>query len=175
MKKLPPLIIKKSKISGKGVFASVDIKKGETICFLQGEEISLKEMIRRVDKGMENGSDPLGIGKELYLDLDELSRTFNHSCDPNAFIRGKNELVALRKIKSGEEINYDYSTTMNENKKKIEKSGGVLWTCKCECGAKNCRKIIDQFRKIPLNIQKFYLKNKFAPDFILKEFTTEIL
>lgn len=175
MKKSHLLKVKKSKIAGKGVFAASDIEQGKTICFFQGEEINLDEMIRRVDEGLENGSDPLGIGEELYLDLDELSRTFNHSCNPNAFIKGKNELIAIREIKSGEEINYDYSTTMNDNKEKIEKSGGALWTCKCKCGADNCRKVIDQFIKLPISFQEIYLKNKFAPDFILEKFATEIL
>ncbi len=125
MKKLPSLSIKKSPISGKGVFSEFDIDKGQTIHFLQGEEMDLDEMIRRVDKGLEKGSDPLGVGEELYLDADELSRTFNHSCNPNSFVRGKSELVALKEIKTGEEITFDYSTTMNDNKEKIEKSGGA--------------------------------------------------
>lgn len=104
------------------------------------------------------------------MDLDEISRTFNHSCDPNSFIKGKNELIALRDIQIGEEINYDYSTTMNDNEEKILKAGRKLWTCKCNCGAKSCRNIIDQFRTLPKKIQSFYVKNKLIPDFMLKHF-----
>lgn len=164
------LEIRKSKISGKGVFSKRLIKNGETICLLKGEICDLDEMMARVDEGIEGSSDPLGIANELYLDLDELSRTFNHSCYPNSFIKGKNRLVAIRDIKKDEEITYDYSTTMNDNEKKIKSAGGELWTCKCKCGAKNCRKIINQFRKLPKSIQRYYLTNKFAPDFILREF-----
>lgn len=93
-------------------------KKGQTICFLEGELCSLDEILKRVDEGKEEPSDPLGIDEEQYLDLNELSRTFNHSCNPNSFIKGKNELVALRDIKKGEEITFDYSTTMDDNEKK---------------------------------------------------------
>lgn len=162
--------IKKSKVSGNGVFATMNIKKGKTICFFDGEEISLQEMSDRVDAGLERGSDPLQIGDEVYLDLDELSRSFNHSCNPNSFIRGKNELVALKNIKQGEEITYDYSTTMSDNEEKINATGSVLWTCKCKCLSKNCRGIVDQFKTIPKSRMNFYLKNNLVPDFILRKF-----
>jgi uncharacterized protein len=165
--------IRKSGISGIGVFAKTLIKKGDRICFMKGELCSIDEMIRRVDEDIEEGSDPLGVDDEIYLDLDELSRTFNHSCDPCAFIRGKNELIeliALRDIFKDEEITYDYSTTMNDNREKIEESGGGLWTMKCKCGSKNCRGIVDQFKTLPKERIEFYIKNKFAPDFILRKF-----
>ncbi|MCX6749683.1 MAG: SET domain-containing protein [Candidatus Pacearchaeota archaeon] len=166
------LEIKKSKVSGKGVFADNNINKFQTICFLEGEVMNIKEMIKRVDDEKERGSDSLGIDDEVYLDLDELSRTFNHSCNPNAFIMGKNELVALKNIKKGEEITYDYSTTMNDNEEKIknEGDGGELWTCKCRCGSDNCRNVIDQFKTLPKETRAFYIRNKFMPDFMLKKF-----
>ncbi|MDO8643039.1 MAG: SET domain-containing protein-lysine N-methyltransferase [Candidatus Woesearchaeota archaeon] len=164
------LEIKKSKIAGNGVFAIKKIARGQTICFFTGELCTLDEVIKRCNKGVEKPSDPLGVEDDEYLDLDEMSRTFNHSCNPNSFIRGKTELVALKDIKIGEEINYDYSTTMNDNKEKIEKAGRILWTCKCHCGSKNCRGIIDQFKTLPKRIQREYIKNKCMPDFMLKQF-----
>lgn len=158
------LIIKESNVSGKGVFAKKPIKKGERICFMKGELISLREMLRRVDNNEEEGSDPLGVDDNKYIDMEELPRSINHSCSPNGFIRGKNELVALRNIKKGEEIFYDYSTTMNDEK--IPRS--EQWKMKCKCKSNNCRGIVDQFKRLPKKRQQFYLKNKFAPDFILK-------
>jgi SET domain-containing protein len=165
--------IKQSPIAGKGVFTNRSFKKGETIHFLKGELCSLEEILKRVDEGKEASSDPLGVAEEQYLDLDEISRTFNHSCGPNGFIRGKSELVALRDINPGEEITYDYSTTMADNKEKIEKAGRKLWTCKCNCGSKNCRGIIDQFETLPKNIQGFYINNKFMPDYMLEKFVAK--
>jgi len=164
---LKKIISKKSKISGKGLFAKEEIKKGKTICFMEGDLIDIDEMIGRVDNDFEEGSDPLGVDYEMYIDLKEPFRSANHSCSPNAFLRKRNELVALKNIKKGEEITFDYSTTMNDNKEKIELSGGSLWTMKCKCGSKNCRGIVDQFKNLPLEKQKYYIKNKFAPDFIL--------
>lgn len=162
--------IKKSKIAGNGVFAIKEITGGQTIYFLNGELCTLYEMLKRVDEGKEEPSDPLEVEDEEYLDLDEISRTFNHSCNPNSYIRGKNELVALKDIKIGEEITFDYSTTMNDNEEKIKNAGRALWTCKCHCGSKNCRGIIDQFKTLPEKIQNFYINNKFMPDFMLKHF-----
>ena len=165
------LEVKKSSISGNGAFANKPIKKGERICFMKGKLCTLNEMSILVDDDKEEGSDPLGVDDEMYIDLDELYRSINHSCNPNAFLRVKNELVALRDIDKGEEITYDYSTTMNDNKEEIEKTGGELWTTPCNCGSKNCRKIIDQFKTLPQEVKEFYIKNKFAPDFILRKFS----
>ncbi len=160
----------KSRISGNGVFATRRIAKGTSICFLTGELCTLDEMLVRVKEGKEEPSDPLGVDDEKYIDLDEVPRTFNHSCSPNAFIRGVNELVAMRDIEIGEEITYDYSTTMDDNAEKITKFGFVVWTCKCNCKSKNCRKIIDQFKTLPKKTRDFYIKNRFMPDFMLKRF-----
>lgn len=138
-------------------------------CFT-GELCSLDEIIKRVNEGKEEPSDPLEVNDDEYLDLDETSRTFNHSCSPNAYVRGKSELVAIRDIKKEEEITYDYSTTMNDNEEKIVNAGRKLWTCKCNCGSKNCRGIIDQFKTLPTAVRKFYVSNKFMPDFMLRVF-----
>jgi len=70
--------VRKSKIAGNGEFATKTILKNMTICFLEGELCTLDEVIRRVNAGEEEASDPLGVGVEQYIDLDEVSRTFNH-------------------------------------------------------------------------------------------------
>ena len=70
-----------------------------------------------------------------------------------------------------EEITFDYSTTMDDNKKIIKQSSGELWTMKCRCKTKKCRRIVDQFKTLPKKRKEFYIKNKLAPDFILKNFS----
>jgi len=161
---------RKSRISGKGLFATTKITKGETICFMEGDLMDIDEMIARVDNGFEDGSDPLGVDNEMYIDLNEPFRSANHSCSPNSFIRGKNELVALKDIHFEEEITFDYSTTLDDNREKIEASGGTIWNMECKCKSKNCRKIVDQFKTLPLEVKENYIKNKLAPDFILNKF-----
>lgn len=165
------LKVKKSGISGKGVFAASDIKAGETICFMEGEKISLQELGRRLHKNPEKEGDALQIDDETYIDMEEEFRCINHSCNPNAGIRKEKELFALRNIKKDEEIFYDYSTTMWEDPVKIKKYLGLsLWQMNCQCGESNCRKVIGQFYDLPKSVQNKYLASGAVPQFILQKY-----
>lgn len=140
------LVIKSTKKYGNGVFTAKEIKKGEVIHVLSGERMNPDEMARRVKSKKEFIDDPFQIGKRTYIDLDEFSRTINHSCDPNGGIRKNSELFALRDIKKGEEITYDYSATIAPTR----------WSMKCKCGSKNCRKILGDVLSIPKKQLKKY-------------------
>lgn len=165
-----PIKTSKSGISGTGVFATRDIKIGEIICFMEGKEVSLLEAGRLEIEGLENAGDLLQIDDEKYIDMDERYRCINHSCNPNAFIRGKNELVALKDIKKEEEITYDYSATMWEDAEKVKSIfHETLWVMRCFCGSKNCRKIVKQFYELPQEIQENYFKSKKLQSYILKK------
>ena len=133
------LVIKSTKKYGSGVFAAKEIKKGEIIHVLSGEKMNPDEFAKRVNSKREFIDDPFQIGKRTYIDLDKLSRTFNHNCDPNAGIRKNSELFALRDIKKDEEVTYDYSTTIAHTR----------WHMKCKCGSKNCRRILGDVLSIP--------------------------
>lgn len=134
---------------GKGVFATEDIREGEIIHVLSGEIIDLNDIVERVNSKNENIDDPFQISKRTYIDLDEFSRTFNHGCDPNGGIRKKSELFALRDIKKGEQITYDYSLTIAPTE----------WKMRCKCGSKICRKILGDVLSVP---QKRLLEYKDA-------------
>ncbi|HSS18456.1 MAG TPA: SET domain-containing protein-lysine N-methyltransferase [Pyrinomonadaceae bacterium] len=58
-------------------------------------------------------------------------KPINHSCDPNAWLKGL-DLVARRKIKAGEEITIDYCTFYNERMDDFV----------CHCGTRQCRGIV---------------------------------
>lgn len=133
------LIVIDTGVYGKGVFAGKSFKKGEIIHTLSGERMTLKELVHKVNVGKENIDDPFQIGKRTYIDLDALSRTFNHSCDPNGGLRKNSELFALRDIPKGEQITYDYSMTIAPTK----------WSMKCKCRSNNCRKVLGDIRSIP--------------------------
>ena len=142
------LVIKYTRKYGKGVFAGEDVKKGEVVRELSGERMTIDDFIRKVNSGKENIDDPLQIGRRTYLDYDELSRTINHSCDPNCGVRKVTELFALRDIKKGDEITYDYSSVI----------APTVWQMKCKCGSKNCRKIIKDVLSIPKRQREKYKK-----------------
>src|ERR1019366_2835844 len=94
---------------GKGVFTGGNIEKGSVIHMCSGDTVALNELVQRVNSGKERIDDPLQVGMRTYIDLDDFSRSFNHSCSPNSGVRKRSELFALRAIRKGEEITYDYS------------------------------------------------------------------
>jgi hypothetical protein len=61
-------------------------------------------------------------------------RYLNHSCDPNARIVGRT-VVALRAIRSGEQITFDYTTT----------EASMAEPFHCHCGAGNCLGLVRGF------------------------------
>ncbi|MCX6755112.1 MAG: SET domain-containing protein-lysine N-methyltransferase [Candidatus Nomurabacteria bacterium] len=139
MKNKTPKLKKKSTGKyGNGFYADEDIKKGTIIHMFTGKRMDVKELVQKVNSNKENIDDPFQIGKRTYIDLDEVSRTFNHSCDPNCGIRKVGEMFSLRDIKKGEEITYDYSLTIAPTE----------WKMKCLCKSKNCRKILGDINSV---------------------------
>lgn len=143
--------VKKSGIDGKGCFATSLIKKEEVICFMKGQLLSIPELIEKYEKGEERISDPLQVEERNYLDLDEPYIFFNHSCKPNAAVVKFNELIAIRDIKSGEEIVFDYSLT--EWSEDADWEDYNDWIMDCNCKTLACRKKIREFRFLPSDIQ----------------------
>ena len=123
------VVIKKSKIHGKGVFAARDFKKGEIVIdWATCSNTLTKEEVDKVPKSQKRYVSYLGKGK--YVFFKSPGKYVNHSCDSNTKpINGCD--VAVRDIKKGEEITADYVR---------EKVPGL--NMKCKCGSKNCRGII---------------------------------
>jgi len=163
LSKEPKLIIKDTGKFGLGVFAGEEIKKGQVIKVFSGEVITFEECEKRIKSGDEARTDTLQISLELDMDLDDVSRTFNHSCSPNAGLRKTSELFALKSIKAGVEITYDYSATVGPN------CPASLWTMQCNCGSKNCRKMIGNILTLPVEVLEKYKKHGALQDYILAE------
>ncbi len=158
--------IKKSKIEGKGAFAIKLIKKGELICRMKGEEVSSPELRKRVESGAEKRSDPLQIAHSKYLDLYEPYIFVNHSCDANAIIKNFNNLIALKNIKTGQEITFDYSLTEWSDRK----FWSGKWSMECSCKSSSCRKVVREFYLLPKNIQKKYVENQLVQNHIIRKY-----
>ena len=131
--------VKDTRKYGKGVFSKNEMAKGEFIYRLKGKRLTLGQLVNRIVSGKEYIDDPFQIGRRTYVDLDEFSRTFNHSCNPNGGIRKTSELFALRDIKKGEELTYDYSMTISPTD----------WHMKCKCSTSICRKTLGDVRSVP--------------------------
>jgi SET domain-containing protein len=123
----PSLEVRNSGAKGRGVFATKPIKRGQRILALEGQ-------LLRTDQ-LTDDLLALQVGQDLWLcsDGSHLDDFINHSCDPNAgFIDGELVLHALRDIPAGEEICWDYSTSISE----------PGWSLECLCGSPRCRKIV---------------------------------
>lgn len=153
------LRIKKTN-TGRGVFARRLITKEAVIVCMSGKEYAWDVVEKLIQAGKVRLDDPFQIGEDDFLLLDRLPVLFNHSCEPNAGINKKRELVALRVIQMGEEICYDYSTTVCTHSS---------WTMRCLCGSTLCRKKIGNVRTIPSVLFKRYKVKGLLPTFILKE------
>ncbi len=97
------------------------------------------------------------VGPNQYIDTQAPGVLVNHSCAPNAGIRNDRDLVALRDISPGEEIRYDYSTTMDEKS----------FTMRCRCGAPSCRRVVTDFSELPTDVQEYYLRRGLVMSFII--------
>jgi len=131
-----------SPIHGKGVYAIAPIKKGTRIIEYLGERISHSEADSRYeDKADDDGHTFLFIASnrtviDAGVDGND-ARFINHHCDPNCETVIENSRVfidAIRNIKPGEELGYDYQLTWESTDEPAE-----LALYACRCGAKKCR------------------------------------
>ena len=139
----------------RGLFAGRDFAKGELIFQFTGAEISFLDAVAKE----EAEANPLQIGPNTYIDLEAPCVFINHSCEPNAGIRETCDVYALREIRQGEEIRFDYSTTMSEKH----------WTMGCLCGTPSCRGIVGDFHDLPEDLQRRYLAMGIVQPFIVEE------
>ena len=137
---------------GKGLFARKNIKKGTVLCKVTGKQLNFQQTLLLHQKE----SHTLQIDFDKYILCDPPFLYSNHSCNPNCAINSDFELFTLQDVKEGEELFWDYSTSMLERH----------WTMKCTCGEKNCRKIITDFDLIPNDLQRKYLEMNIVLSFI---------
>lgn len=134
----PPLEVRESTIHGRGVYATVPIRKGKRIIEYKGKRVRWELASEQADGphtflfGLTNGKD--------VIDPDfggNDARWINHSCEPNceAIEEGNRVFIyALRSILPGEELFYDYGLEVDQRRtKKLEQE------YECRCGARQCR------------------------------------
>ena len=130
--------IKKSKIDKNGLYANCDIKKGTKIIEYKGKIISVRKSAEDPKFDNDKAIYLFNINKRFDLDGDfkfNTARLINHSCNPNCEVLGEGLKVwvyALKNIKRGDELSYDYGFSFD----------GDFRNYPCKCGAKNCAKFI---------------------------------
>jgi hypothetical protein len=158
--------VRDSAVAGKGCFTTKPIRKGETIHFLRGDMLTGPEVDKRILNGEVRPDDELQIGENLFFALDSPSYFFNHSCEPNGGIRGASELFALRDINKGEEVTYDYATTVGVKRDPSWLLGNNDWNMSCQCGSEKCRGEIKPVTSIPAETLDNYVKHGALPGFV---------
>ena len=139
---------RKSDIHGNGVFAIAPIKRGEFVIEYKGKRRTHEEVDADEGGDVESGHTFLfTLNDEYVIDASikgNRARWINHSCRPNCEAvmdehEGKNRkkdrvyIQAIRNIKPGEELTYNYGITLDEpHTARLKK----VWACRC--GAKNC-------------------------------------
>ncbi len=134
--------VRHSRIHGKGVFATRNIPAGKRLIEYRGKRITEKLADKRF------GQDPDNPYHTFFFSLDSGrlidggdegndARWINHSCAPNCEAqeeKGRVYIHALRDIKRGEELSYDYGLIIGERLTKAVKEAYA-----CRCGSEECR------------------------------------
>ena len=134
--------VRESDIHGKGVYAIRPIKAGDKVLEYKGEIITWKKAEAR------HPHDPSQPNHTFYFHLDDghvidarhtgnSAKWINHSCEPNLEATQDGNRIflnALRDIKVGEELSYDYGLVID-----LRKTARVKKDFACFCGATDCR------------------------------------
>ena len=136
MPKLAGLRVVQSGIHGYGVVATGGFAAGDVLAEIDGV------LWNSADEDRDD-TYSLWMGGDWLLDMVDQTRFINHSCEPNAEIEGEivdggfwARVVALRPIRAGEEITYDYGFEADIAEP-------------CHCGAPSCRGFIVDAEELP--------------------------
>ena len=137
---------------GLGVVAERTFKQGEVIAIWRGSIITEREVVALSES---ERSQLLQVGETAFLVTRHALVTvdyINHSCEPNCGFTDSTTLVAMRDIKAGEAITFDYA--MSDTK--------TIFAFDCWCSTSKCRKkIIGNDWRLP-DLQERY-SGWFAP------------
>ena len=126
--------IKKSNIDKKGLYAAKNIKIGTRIIEYVGKIITKKNTQKNPKFDNNKAIYLFNLNSRYDLDGDfswNTARLINHSCNPNCEVEGqgfKLWISAIKDIKKGEELSYDYGFGYDSDYKQFP----------CKCGSKIC-------------------------------------
>jgi uncharacterized protein len=115
--------IRQSNISGRGIFARRQFRKGETVLRWDISQKIGRDNVDSLSSEQHQFLNP--FDDDSFVVLGEPERYVNHSCANNTRVEQFTD-VAVRDIVPGEEITSDY------------RSGGAVVDFVCCCGAPHC-------------------------------------
>lgn len=140
--KKPRVAVRNSPIHGRGVFAVTAIAKGARILEYTGERMSHAKADRLYGDLHDGSSHTMLFAATDKVVIDATkrggpARWINHSCAPNCEANeeeGRIFIDAIRSIKPGQELSYDYNLLLEERHTAKQKRDHP-----CHCGARKCR------------------------------------
>jgi uncharacterized protein len=114
---------------GYGVYAKTPLQKGELIVVWGGYMLTGEQFHQLPPHARQHS---LQVEENIFqvpVRPDDPADMINHACEPNAGLRGNISLVAMRPIRAGEEICFDYAMS----------DGSPYDEFVCGCGSKLCR------------------------------------
>lgn len=140
-----PWAVRRSPRHGRGVFAVRTIAAGTRIIEYTGELVSEAEGERRYPTAAPGEEEPehtylLTLDERRVIDANvggNEARFINHSCEPNCEPIAYGDhmwIVAVRDIRPGEELAYDYAIELDERH-----TAALKRRFPCACGARRCR------------------------------------
>ena len=145
-------LIVKEGTHGRGVFTRASIAVGTKVLRYGGPFLRYRDTTPQTYA--------VQIGPDLYLGgSGGMDDYVNHCCEPNCglVIEGTVvDLIALREIEPGEELFFDYSTTMEEDDFEMQ----------CHCGAPACRKVVRDGKHLPEEVWERYAQLGVVPGYV---------
>lgn len=149
--------MRRSPRHGRGVYAVAPIAAGTPIIEYTGELIGAAEGERRYPTLSDGTEEPehtylLTLDDERVIDANvrgNAARFINHSCEPNCEPIAYGDhmwIVAVRDIRPGEELAYDYAIELDEPHTAARKR-----RFPCRCGAPGCRGSLLKPKRQPLH------------------------
>jgi uncharacterized protein len=140
---VPPVVVRRSRIQGRGVFATRDIVEGEAIIEYTGT------LIMEAEADAQCGDEAMRRHHTFLFAIDDRyvidagrggndARFINHSCAPNCesvIVRRRVFIHALRDILAGDELLYDYWYVTDEHYTLDD----LRRIYPCRCQAPGCR------------------------------------
>ncbi len=136
----PRIIVRRSAIHGKGVFAACRIPKGTRIVEYKGKLITEDAADEKYGDDEGTHTFLLLLDNGMVIDANHngnSARWINHSCDPNCETceeDGRVFVDAIKNIKLGEELTYDYKLIVDE-----PYTANLKRLYACGCGKAKCR------------------------------------
>ena len=139
----PALEIRDTGKYGRGVFTNNDIASGTVLIVMGGYICNTEQENELGEIATENNMD---ISEEWSFcptkeeDLERMPQHLvNHSCEPNTGFTDPTFMVAIKDLKAGDEVVYDYAFVMWSAEEST-----LHFELECKCETPRCRKVITE-------------------------------